>query len=40
MSSRSLGNLVVLPWLDRMDQIRELDRILNEEDRNVISNDI
>jgi hypothetical protein len=40
MSSSGLRNLAVRLWLDRMDQIRELDGILNEEDWDVVSNQI
>jgi hypothetical protein len=35
-----LGNLAVLLWLDRMDEIRELDSILDKEDGNVVADNI
>lgn len=40
MSSRSLGDLVVGAGLDSMDQIREENGILDEEDWNVVADDI
>ena len=40
MGGGCLGNFIVLSWLDGVDQVRELDGILNEEDGNVVSNNI
>jgi hypothetical protein len=40
MSSSGLGNLAVWPGLDSMDQVREFDGILNEEDGDVVTNNI
>jgi hypothetical protein len=40
VSSSSLRNLTVRLWLDSMDQIRELDGILDEEDWDVVSNQV
>lgn len=40
MRSGSLGNLIIAPRLDGVDQIREQDRVLDEEDWNVVSNQI
>jgi hypothetical protein len=40
MSSSGLGNLAVWPGLDSMDQVRELDGILNEEDGDIVTNNI
>lgn len=40
MSGGCLGNFIVLSWLDGVDQIRELDGVLDEEDRDVVSNNI
>ena len=40
MRSLSLRDFVVRFWLDRMDEIRELDRLLDEEDGDVIANDV
>ena len=40
MSRLSLRDLIVRLRLGRMDDIRELHRILNEEDRNVVSNNV
>ena len=38
MSRRSLRHLAVRARLDRVDEVRELDGILNKENRNVVSN--
>lgn len=40
MSSGGLGNLVVLSWLDRMYQVGELDRILDEKHRDIVADDV
>lgn len=40
MSSSSLRDLVVGTWLDRVDQVGELDSILDEEDGDVVTDDI
>jgi hypothetical protein len=40
MSSSSLRDLIVWPWLDRVDQVRELNGILDEEDRDVITDNV
>lgn len=40
MSGGGLRNLTIRPGLNSMDQIRELNGILNEEDRNVVTNNI
>lgn len=40
MSRCALGNLAVGLRLDRVDEIRELDCILNEEDRDVVANNV
>lgn len=40
MSSSSLRNFVIWTRLHRVDEIRELNSILNEEDWNVIANNI
>lgn len=40
VGSGSLGDLTVLSWLDSVDEVRELDRILDEKDWDVIPNDI
>ena len=40
MSSSSLRDFVVRTWLDRMDQVGELDGILDEEYGNVVTDDI
>jgi hypothetical protein len=40
VGSGCLGDLIVWPWLDRMDEIWELDGILNEEDWNVVSDNV
>jgi hypothetical protein len=37
---RSLRHLAVRAWLDCVDEVRELDGILNEKDRNVVSNNV
>lgn len=40
MGSGRLGNLIVRARLDRVDEVGELDGILDEEDRDVVSNNI
>jgi hypothetical protein len=40
MSSSCLGYLIVWARFDRVDEIWEPNGILNEEDRNVVSNNI
>lgn len=40
MGCSPLGNLTVRARLDRMDQVRELDCILDEENRNVVANNV
>lgn len=40
MSSSCLRDLIIWTRLHRVDEIRELDRILNEEDWDVVANDI
>lgn len=40
MCCSSLGHLMIWAWLDRVNQIRELNTILNKEDWNIISHDI
>jgi hypothetical protein len=40
MGSGCLGDLIVRARLDRVDEVWEPDGILNEEDRNVVSDDI
>jgi hypothetical protein len=37
---RSLGHLIVRAWLDRVYEIGELDRILDEEDGDVVSDNV
>ncbi len=38
MRSLSLRDFVIRLWLDRMDKIRELNRLLDEEDGDVVAN--
>lgn len=40
MGGGSLGNLIIRRRFDRVNQVRELDSILYEEDRNVVSNNV
>jgi hypothetical protein len=40
MCGSSLWDLSIRLWLDRVDEIREQDGILDEEYRDVVSNDI
>lgn len=40
MSGGALRNLTIGGWLDRVNQVRELDGILNEEDGNVVSDNV
>ncbi len=40
MGSSGLGDLIVRSRLDRVDQIREPDSILDEKDWNIVSHDI
>jgi hypothetical protein len=40
MCSSRLGNLIVAPRLHGVDQVWEEDCILDEEDRDVVSDDI
>lgn len=40
MRSGGLGDLIVTARLDGVDQIREQDRVLDEEDGDVVSNNI
>jgi hypothetical protein len=40
VSRGRLGDLIVWPWLDGVDQIREPNGILDEENGNVVSNDV
>jgi hypothetical protein len=40
MSSSRLRDLIIWPWLDRMDEVWELDGILDEEDRNVVADNV
>ena len=40
MGAGSLGDLVVRAWLDRVNQVGELDGILDEKDGNIVSHDI
>lgn len=40
MSRGSLGNLIIWAWLHRVDKIRELYSILDEEDWDVVANNI
>ena len=40
MRRRSLRNFVVRLRLHGMDQIREFDRVLDEENRNIVSDQI
>lgn len=40
MSSSGLRDLIIWTRLHRVDEIRELDRVLNEEDWDVVANDI
>lgn len=40
VSGRSLRNFAIGPRLDCMYQVWELNRILNEENRNVVANDV
>lgn len=40
MGRSSLGYLIIWAWLHGVDEIRELDGVLDEEDWNVVANDI
>ena len=40
MSSGGLRNFVIWTWLHRVDEIRELNSVLDEEYRDVVSNNI
>jgi len=40
MGGCGLRDLVVRAGLDSMDQVGELDRILNEEDRDVVADNV
>jgi hypothetical protein len=40
MGRLALRDLIVRLWLDGMHEVRELHRILNEEDGNVVADDI
>lgn len=40
MSSGGLRDLVVRTWLDRVDQVGELDGILDEEYGDIVTDDI
>lgn len=40
MGGGSLGNLIIRRRFDGVNQVRELDSILDEEDRNVVSNNV
>jgi hypothetical protein len=40
VSSRALGNLAILSRLDRVDEVRELNGILDEENRNVVADEV
>lgn len=40
MSGGSLRNLIICPWLDGMDEIRELNSVLDEENGNIVSNNV
>lgn len=40
MSRGSLGDLIIRAWLHGVDEIRELDGVLDEEDWDVVANNI
>ena len=40
MGSLCLGDLIMWFWLDSMNEVRELDGVLNKENRNVVADDI
>lgn len=40
MSGSSLGNFTIRARFDRMDQIRELNRILNKKDGNIVADNV
>lgn len=40
MGSSCLRDLIIGRWLDRVDEVGELNRILNKEDGNIVSDNI